>query len=426
VDFTGANGEITVDTVKHVVVVHDGATAGGWPAANATAVNNTLSVLTANAANQAASITTLLANAATQANTLATLTANASAQQASIDAFILASNATAIFANISATNANVAAANAAISSLIGNATIQSEAIVLANANITVLQSGLTAANVAIAGFVAGSGFANIEQLTANITAVNSAISTQGVTFATNVAVAALRANVTAANSAISLLQANIAAANVAINNIALSPSLIASISAAVTSGNLVPTQANVYTLGTPEFPWNHLYVGTGSITIGNVTLSSTDGNLTFGGGGNLLSSLSGTTFTAKNMPDPSYAPNAFGADYEILNVFHRGIEFYGTNSSGSLVYNNDNVLNQFWETSRGIKTGGNVQVGQGPYGEGINVPGVVFSDGTVQRTANIMLAPFTMANYQQWTSNVSTIGAALNQLAQRIYNIENP
>jgi hypothetical protein len=31
--FTGAPGEITVDTTKNVVVVHDGITPGGWPAA---------------------------------------------------------------------------------------------------------------------------------------------------------------------------------------------------------------------------------------------------------------------------------------------------------------------------------------------------------------------------------------------------------
>jgi hypothetical protein len=43
-----------------------------------------------------------------------------------------------------------------------------------------------------------------------------------------------------------------------------------------------------------------------------------------------------------------------------------------------------------------------------------------FIDGTYQTTANIMLAAFTMANYQQWTSNVSTIGDAINQLAQRL------
>lgn len=33
---------------------------------------------------------------------------------------------------------------------------------------------------------------------------------------------------------------------------------------------------------------------------------------------------------------------------------------------------------------------------------------------------------FTMSNYQHWTSNVSTINDALNQLAERIWNIENP
>jgi hypothetical protein len=71
-----------------------------------------------------------------------------------------------------------------------------------------------------------------------------------VTFATNVAVAALRANVTAANSAISLLQANIAAANVAINNIALSPALIDSISQAATftMANYQQWTANVSTI----------------------------------------------------------------------------------------------------------------------------------------------------------------------------------
>ena len=40
-------------------------------------------------------------------------------------------------------------------------------------------------------------------------------------------------------------------------------------------------------------------------------------------------------------------------------------------------------------------------------------------------TVNTGIA-FTMANFQHWTSNVSTISDALNQLAERIYNIENP
>ena len=599
-DFTGANGEITVDTVKHVVIVHDGATAGGWPSANATAVDNTLSVLTANAANQAASINTLLANAATQANLLTSLISNASVQQASIDAFILASNATAIFANISAINANLDAANAAISSLIGNATVQSEAIVLANANIIALQSGLTAANVTIASFVTGSGFANIGQLTANITAVNSAISTQGTTFATNVAVAGIRANVTAANLEIVKLQANIAAANLAIGNIVLSPALVSSIAilvnnayatsyqlssnidlvnaniaaanAAITSlqsnaatqaqlianvsgtygnanvatylsafdGNIVPTQANVYTLGTPEKPWNHLYVGTGSITIGNVTLSDNNGNLSIKSAAEervntVLDSISSVYFNSVGIsrwnsveqqqtgtgfiwgmpmtwshpvgsgssPFPgndvglwirgSYglqldggwegagvdgyhaweeyargdttafnigSPGTSNVAIETVNPTRGNVSVTNANLTiwaGNLRFSNASGREGFIDNSSGIifpdlsrqtTAFSNIAVSTylANFDGAINFtasPALItglgnissakvwtgnleFIDGSYQTTANIMAAAFTMANSQHWTSAVSTIGEALNQLAERIYNIENP
>lgn len=38
--FTGLQGEITVDTTKKTVVVHDGVTAGGFPLARASAVGD--------------------------------------------------------------------------------------------------------------------------------------------------------------------------------------------------------------------------------------------------------------------------------------------------------------------------------------------------------------------------------------------------
>ena len=68
---------------------------------------------------------------------------------------------------------------------------------------------------------------------------------------------------------------------------------------------------------------------------------------------------------------------------------------------------------------------------------GANV-GIIFSDGSRQTSAysNVQVATylptytgnvsFTMANTAHWTSNVNTISDALNQLAERIYNIENP
>lgn len=53
-----------------------------------------------------------------------------------------------------------------------------------------------------------------------------------------------------------------------------------------------------------------------------------------------------------------------------------------------------------------------------------NVGVIEFPDATVQSTA--FTGNFTMANTAHWTSNVYTISDAINQLAERIYNIENP
>ena len=271
-NFVGANGEITVDTVKHVVIVHDGVTAGGFPLANASTITANISTLTANAANQAAAITVLQANAATQSANIATLVANAAAQQASITAFTLASNSTVIFADIAGVRANVEAANVQIGLLFGNATIQSESITAANANITALQANIAAANTAIAGIVTGTTFVTQTAFSNNLTAVNSAVSTQGVTFATNVAVAGVTANVTAANLEISRLQANIAAANVAINNIALSPALIDLVALAVSP---VVTNGAFYSNSNLAG-----YLSSQNITSANASINTINANVT--------------------------------------------------------------------------------------------------------------------------------------------------
>lgn len=55
---------------------------------------------------------------------------------------------------------------------------------------------------------------------------------------------------------------------------------------------------------------------------------------------------------------------------------------------------------------------------------GLNTANIRFFDNSLQTTA--YTDAFTMANSQHWTSNVTTISAALNQLAERIWNIENP
>ena len=331
-NFVGANGEITVDTVKHVVIVHDGVTAGGFPLANASTITANISALTANAANQAAAITVLQANAATQSANIATLFANAIAQQANITAFTLASNSTVIFANIAGVRANVEAANVQIGLLFGNATIQSESITLANANITALQANIAAANVAIAGIVTGTTFVTQTAFANNLTAVNSAVSTQGTTFATNVAVAGIRANVTAANVAISALQASITAANVAIDNIALSPSLINSI--AQTVGPIVTNGA---------FYSNSNLAGylSGNITVGNIKSAQYN----FANGVNILSTVAGT-YSNANMA--SYLPT-YTANIAANNVKNGNVWIFGTDGTTtfptniSLGYGGNNV-----------------------------------------------------------------------------------
>ena len=350
-NFVGANGEITVDTVKHVVIVHDGVTPGGFPLANASTITANISALTANAANQAAAITVLQANAATQSANIATLVANAAAQQASINAFTLSSNATAIFANIAGVRANVEAANVQIGLLYGNATIQSESITLANASITALRANIAAANVAIAGIVTGTAFVTQTAFANNLTAVNSAISTQGTTFATNVAVAGIRANVTAANVEISRLQANIAAANVAIENIALSPSLINSIAQSV--GPIV-TAGSFYS--------NSNLAGylSGNVTVGNIKSAQYN----FANGVNILTTVPGT-YSNANVASylPTYTGNIAANIVKNGNVWTFGTDGTTRFPTGGLISNFPGITgaNNSWFVTPGNGTGGTAQ-----------------------------------------------------------------
>lgn len=661
-DFVGANGEVTVDTVKHVVIVHDGVTAGGWPSANATAVDATLVTLTANAANQAASINTLLANAATQATTLNSLVANAAAQQASINAFVLASNATAIFANIAGVQANVTAANTAITLLVGNAVIQGEAITLANANIIALQS--TVANITGANLqnissnvspsanvtydlgtpdrrwrdlylsgnsiylgasvisVGGDGRVTLPGLTVTVGQADSIITRNpggGPYIGTPVIidqVTYLLANPVNAGSrgdfippvyAATMNAGGISAVSIVspgywttsleereivntddmwalpqgtpltwtglwdaiyevenignppygaigfgVNNTRNSLSGAAGTSTVygtqsvagnlTVGGNILPSQANVSTLGTPELPFNHVYVGSGSITIGNATISSTASGITFD---SPISYVDNTRYRVTGIFYP-YDPGVngdgrheFGTeiftntaayfgeigpytgntvplmtywfDYDPETLQYTGPNiaacipsqftlFEGNNNLRSFTFSpppveitNYDPGNQSWPSGDSaiwwafdldtqsivlypepnpmqfpeVKGSGgkgiveNVNVDLNAITEYSNAavstylanfdgsisftasPAIItglgnidsakvwtgnleFIDGTYQTTANIMAAAFTMANSQHWTTAVYTIGEALNQLAERIYNIENP
>jgi hypothetical protein len=70
----------------------------------------------------------------------------------------------------------------------------------------------------------------------------------------------------------------------------------------------------------------------------------------------------------------------------------------------------------------------NIVVTQSIVSANVGVIGYINLANTIQSSqitaANLGI--YTMGNVTHWTSNVSTISAALDQLASRIYNIENP
>jgi hypothetical protein len=516
--FTGVQSELTVDIIKNVVIVHDGVTPGGWPAANATLVNTQITALTANNASQSLAIAVLQSNAATQANLITSLQSNAATQQASINAFVLTSNADAINAGFAAVNANVTAANLVIETLTTGNLIQAEGIDQLRVSISNTNANVAAANAAIESFVSGTGFALIGQLDANITAVNTAISTIQTTFATNVAVAGIRANITAANVEIASLQANIIAANAAIRDIALSPVVIGAITDAVTdalatdaelaanialvnaslaatnanvtaanvaissivapnllavSSNIVPLTTNTYSLGTSVHNWKNLYLsgniianrlsapeiegannelniysdwakdtgisiysGTG---IRSVTLTSDDIVAVVANVGPLQQEWIFEASGSLRFPDNSIQVTAWSGNVDNTGNFIFANDDVSlppgntmTLSTYQVAGNKESKLTLSTATKSTLYAGNNLELGVG-YGTGFEQywqfgadGSLTFPDATVQSTANIMLATFTMTNATHWTESVTTIGAALNQLAARIYAIENP
>lgn len=69
----------------------------------------------------------------------------------------------------------------------------------------------------------------------------------------------------------------------------------------------------------------------------------------------------------------------------------------------------------------------NLPLYEGNIGVNVNVTnGTVTASSFVGNGSQLTGIAYTMGNVTHWTSNVNTISAALDQLAQRIYNIENP
>ena len=420
---------------------------------NVATINVSVNNLFSNAADQDATLSTLIAANATQSSQLNTLTANAASQAASISS--LESTVSGHTSSINTLTANAASQAVSITSLQSNAAIQAVDI----SSISSYTSTLIG-NVVTLTANAATQAIEITGLSANITAANSVIS-------------GLSANITAANSVISGLATNANVGTLYLGNISTNANLgayqifansnAASQALSVTQltnttnltnvhiGNLyanvsslqanIVTRANVNSVSGANFVGNvqapnliasNLYVTTAFIGIDpGVNYAAWGGTVI----GNVDSSYN---FNLQNRSNGSTASGSFtvfsndAANYlklEKLNTNSNNLLFENT---GLSVFPSDGGVsvvggNAFIRSTRHIFFVANTNVigvfddGTVYIGGNINSPGDL-TVGNVTASGNIA---YTMGNAAHWTTSVTTVAAALDQLASRIWNIEN-
>ena len=127
--------------------------------------------------------------------------------------------------------------------------------------------------------------------------------------------------------------------------------------------NAVPVDDDVQTLGTPSKRWNHLYVGDGSITIGDVKLSEVDGAL-----------------VVKNATTNNPAPAA-------VSTISNGTSNVAVASNGAVTVTTNNVL------ALTIGSDGNVT-----FAGGVTVNGGVISLSATQVTVEDSMLQMALSN----------------------------
>ena len=396
--------------------------------------------LTANVGTQATTLNTLTANAATQAVTLATLTANASAQ--SIDLVDLWTNAAAQGATLNLLLSNavtqqdtLATLTTTVNTLTANAATQEN-------EVTGLRANITAANAAITSLTSNAGVqsANISTLTSNVGTIFSLI-TLG-----NAAIANLTSDVSNLNSDTSTIFNLISLGNAAISSL---QTYSANLSGAVFTGNVtarnVISNANLFVketihvgnLSTTDFPgligtFINDVPGYSQIILQNLSSdpdASSDFVVTADDGNNEIYYLD------IGINNSNWSGNFIG-QYGDTGLPEHAHEGYVAVIGGNLALRSDaNIFLAANTSAVALLQDGplylynsNLKFSDGTVQSSaiIDVPGLYANLGTattrilnLQNGQNANIA-YTMANYQNWTSNVSTIGQALDQLAARL------
>lgn len=407
--------------------------------------------LQSNAATQQDEILELQSNAAAQAAAISALgntsaiTANISILQSNVVA--LTSSLSSVQSNVTILQSNVTTLNGNISTLTANAGTQSAAIAAVGSNVSILQSNvasLIAGNVAMKGYVDAQISANITALVsgapATLDTLNELAAALGddanlsVTITNRIAnvesnIATLTSNAGVQSGNISVLQS--AVGSLTSNAVSQQTAITNITNGTATFGNLVPGANVTYSLGSPTAQWKDLYLSGNTIFIGGAQLSVS--------GGAIQSSLPiAANVTATNITVQGtrieFASGGYIEESEVFDANAVPLGYYGIalNSSDDGVISMNALDSNAAATSSVFVTNVAVQINVANSIQGgdpqvwyfDNEGGVTFPDATTQTTA--YTDGFTMANSQHWSSNVFTIADAINQLAERIWNIENP
>ena len=280
--FTGAIAEVTVDTDKKTIVVHDGTTPGGFALALASSVTgDTARVF--DHANSAFDHANLAFNKANSANILAQTAFDSSNTantwlQANIGAARIADSETSqanvgaglISLNTSVTNAYQANVGAGLISLNTSVT---------NAYQANVGAGLLSVSSAYEANVGAARIADRATTEANVGA--------GLISVTN----AYQANVGALR--IDADNANTNLKNYSDSTFFAKTGGLISGNVEVT-GNITPNSDVTWNLGSPSNRWHSLFVGPGSIDLGGTVISNSSGTLSISGASDLILSDSTT------------------------------------------------------------------------------------------------------------------------------------
>jgi len=316
-------------------------------------------------------------------------------------------------------------------------------------------------------YILGTIESDLANLTANAGSQADSISSLTANAAVQAGlIADLSANAAVQAGLLSGLEANAASQSGFIANLS---------SGTATFGNLVPSANVTYSLGSPSAQWKDLYLSGSTIYIGGAeisisggtiqttlpisaditanTLTVADTQLTFSQGSYIdeteVAGQPGVYGLALNSPDDGIVGmNALDSNATVTSsviVSNVSVQVNVQNTSdtanvhvwayledGSLLWP-DLTVQATAFTAEYVTaitdTEANVSVLQGNVAAHdvrlgnleVNGANILVDISTLQSNVE-----FTMSNLTHWTSNVTTINDALNQLAERVWNLENP